>query len=108
MKKTYLFEIGLEEMPANVITDLEYQLKSGTQHFLDSAQLSYDYLESFSTPRRLAIRINGLSNKQDDRTEIIKGPAKKIAQDSEGNWTKAAIGFSKGQQSSVDDIIFLS
>src|SRR5699024_11630425 len=40
-----------------------------------------------------------------DETLTVRGPAQKIAQDEEGNWTKAAIGFSKGQGGSVDDLI---
>lgn len=106
MTHTYLFEIGLEEMPAQMILGLEQQLQAKTEAFLVETRLGYETVETFSTPRRLAIRINGLAERQEDQLEIVKGPAKKIAQDNEGNWTKAAIGFSKGQGVEVDDIIF--
>jgi len=106
MTHTYLFEIGLEEMPAQMILGLEQQLKAKTESFLAEVRLAYETIETFSTPRRLAVRINGLAERQEDQLEVIKGPAKKIAQDHEGNWTKAAIGFSKGQGVEVDDIIF--
>lgn len=106
MTHTYLFEIGLEEMPAQMILGLEQQLQAKTESFLAEVRLAYETIETFSTPRRLAVRINGLAERQEDQLEVIKGPAKKIAQDPEGNWTKAAIGFSKGQGVEVDDIIF--
>lgn len=106
MTHTYLFEIGLEEMPAQMILGLEQQLKAKTESFLAEVRLAYETIETFSTPRRLAVRINGLAERQEDQLEVIKGPTKKIAQDHEGNWTKAAIGFSKGQGVEVDDIIF--
>lgn len=106
MTHTYLFEIGLEEMPAQMILGLEQQLQAKTELFLAEVRLAYETIETFSTPRRLAVRINGLAERQEDQLEVIKGPAKKNAQDHEGNWTKAAIGFSKGQGVEVDDIVF--
>lgn len=106
MTHTYLFEIGLEEMPAQMILGLEQQLQAKTELFLAEVRLAYETIETFSTPRRLAVRINGLAERQEDQLEVIKGPAKKIAQDHEGKWTKAAIGFSKGQGVEVDDIVF--
>ncbi|CAM2760242.1 glycine--tRNA ligase subunit beta [Dolosigranulum pigrum] len=106
MTHTYLFEIGLEEMPAQMILGLEQQLQAKTELFLAEVRLAYETIETFSTPRRLAVRINGLAERQEDQLEVIKGPAKKIAQDHEGNWTEAAIGFSKGQGVEVDDIVF--
>ncbi|WP_079708473.1 glycine--tRNA ligase subunit beta [Paraliobacillus ryukyuensis] len=101
-----LFEIGLEEMPARFLSDAEVQLKQKTQHWLTSIRLPYESVKTYVTPRRLAVVIEGLANKQLDQEEEAKGPAKKIAVDEEGNWSKAAIGFSKGQGKSVDDIYF--
>jgi len=106
MTHTYLLEIGLEEMPANVILDASNQLKNRVSEFLKRERLAFDSINTFSTPRRLAVKINGLAEGQPDKKETIKGPAKKIAIDDEGNWTKAAIGFSKGQGASPDDIVF--
>ncbi|MCI4139493.1 glycine--tRNA ligase subunit beta, partial [Bacillus vallismortis] len=58
----------------------------------------------FNTPRRLAVFVKDVAEKQDDITEEAKGPAKKIALDADGNWTKAALGFSKGQGADVNDL----
>ncbi|VDG20528.1 glycine-tRNA ligase, beta chain [Lactobacillus plantarum JDM1] [Lactiplantibacillus mudanjiangensis] len=106
MAKTYLLEIGLEEMPAHVVTPSILQLKERVTAFLKEQRLDFDQINLFSTPRRLAIQIEGLADKQADVKKEVRGPAKKIAQDADGNWTKAAIGFSKGQGASTDDIVF--
>lgn len=50
--------------------------------------------------------VEDLAEKQDDIDEVKKGPAKKIAQDADGNWTKAAQGFARGQGITTDDIYF--
>ena len=106
MAHSYLLEIGLEEIPAHVVTPSIQQLAQKVAKFLKGNRLSYDSIEQFSTPRRLAIRINGLGDRQPDIEEDAKGPARKIAQDADGNWTKAAIGFTKGQGLTVYDITF--
>ncbi|MFB1050787.1 glycine--tRNA ligase subunit beta [Paraliobacillus sp. JSM ZJ581] len=101
-----LFEIGLEEMPARFLTDTEKQLEQKTIDWLKSIRLPYEKITTFVTPRRLAVVIEGLATKQSDQSEKVKGPAKSIALDQEGNWSKAAIGFTKGQKRSVADIYF--
>lgn len=106
MTHNYLLEIGLEEIPAHVVTPSIKQLVQKVTAFLNENHLKYDKIDHFSTPRRLAIRINGLSDQQPDVEEDAKGPARKIAQDADGNWTKAAIGFTRGQGVTVEDITF--
>lgn len=99
-----LFEIGVEELPARFIDDAVKQLLEKTEHWLNDQRLTYDTVEPFATPRRLAILIKDIAGDQLPLAEEVRGPAKVIAQDEAGNWTKAAIGFTKGQQMSVDDI----
>lgn len=106
MAHTFLLEIGLEEMPAHVVTPAVRQLQKRVADYLKDERVSYDAIQPFSTPRRLALEITGLADKQDDISESVKGPAKKIAQDADGNWTKPAIGFTKGQGLTPDDIVF--
>lgn len=74
--------------------------------FLADNRLTFEDIEVFSTPRRLAVRVKGLADKQSDLEEDFKGPAKKIALDADGNFTKAAEGFVRGKGLSVDDITF--
>ncbi|WP_258115413.1 glycine--tRNA ligase subunit beta [Levilactobacillus yiduensis] len=106
MAHTFLLEIGLEEMPAHVVTPAIKQLVKRTADYLKEQRIEYADIKPFSTPRRLAIQITGLADKQADISESVKGPAKKIAQDADGNWTKAAIGFTRGQGLTPDDITF--
>lgn len=106
MANTYLLEVGVEEMPAHVVTPSIQQLHQRVAKYLKEQRIDYEKIQEFATPRRLALLIDGLSDKQPDIDESVKGPAKKIAQDQDGNWTKAAIGFTRGQGATVDEIEF--
>lgn len=106
MANSYLLEVGVEEMPAHVVTPSIKQLHQRVADYLKEERISFDEIQEFATPRRLALLIRGLADKQPDVDETVKGPAKKIAQDSDGNWTKAAVGFTRGQGATVDDIEF--
>lgn len=97
MTKNLLVELGLEEMPAYVVKPAMKQLREKMAAFLDSSRLNYERIETFSTPRRLAVRVIELADKQGDLTEDFKGPAKKIALDADGQFTKAAEGFVRGK-----------
>ena len=120
--KTLLIELGLEEMPAYIVTPAMNQLRDKVLSFLkenrllpdywDSADLiardagEEGYAKSFSTPRRLALRVQLVLDQQTDLTEAFKGPAKKIALDADGNFTKAAEGFVRGKGLTTADIVF--
>ena len=106
MAKDYLFEIGTEEMPAHVVGRSVKQLAEKTSKFLRENGLKFKSIKTFSTPRRLTILVEQLSEKQADIDEIKKGPAKKIALDQDKNWTRAAQGFARGQGMTTDDIYF--
>ncbi|EHQ9023925.1 TPA: glycine--tRNA ligase subunit beta [Enterococcus faecalis] len=106
MAKDLLLEIGLEEMPAHVVTPSRIQLEEKVIKFLDEHHLDYETVQSFATPRRLAVKVTAIPEKQADVEEEVKGPAKKIALDAEGNWSKAAQGFVRGQGVTTKDIVF--
>lgn len=106
MAKDFLLEIGLEEMPAHVVTPSVEQLEKNMAQFLDDNRLNYESIQPYSTPRRLALKITGLAESQTNIEEEVKGPAKKIALDAEGNWSKAAQGFVRGQGVTTEDITF--
>lgn len=105
-KANFLLEIGLEEMPARFVTNSMNQLGEKVESWLQEHRLSYEKVKNFSTPRRLAVFIEGLADKQDNIEEEAKGPSRKIAVDGGGNWTKAATGFARGQGVDVDDLYF--
>lgn len=104
MTNHVLFEIGLEELPARFIDDAEKQLYEKTTNWLTDLRINYQSVRSFSTPRRLAVLIEGVAEQQETVQEEVRGPSEKIAKDAEGNWSKAAIGFTKGQGKTTDDI----
>ena len=106
MAKNLLVELGLEELPAYVVTSSEKQLGDRMAAFLKEKRLSFEGIQTFSTPRRLAVRVLGLADAQTDLTEDFKGPSKKIALDADGNFTKAAQGFVRGKGLTTDDIEF--
>ena len=80
-------------MPAQMILPAVEQLKSFVQKTCENHRLSFNELRTFSTPRRLAVQIKGLPEKQEDRSVELKGPPAAIAKDKDNNWTKAALGF---------------
>lgn len=106
MANNLLLEIGLEEMPAHVVTPSRLQLEEKVLKFMDEHNLGYESVQTYSTPRRLAIYITNIPERQEDTQEEVKGPAKKIAQDDAGNWSKAAEGFVRGQGLTTDAITF--
>lgn len=105
-KHDLLLEIGLEELPARYVTGSMDQLAEKMEKWLDEKAIEYGSIKMYSTPRRLAALITDVADAQKDIHEEAKGPAKKIAQDENGNWTKAAIGFTKGQGVTPEDIYF--
>jgi glycyl-tRNA synthetase beta chain len=105
-KKDILLEIGLEELPARFVTNSMNQLADKVRLWLEGKKINYGELKAFSTPRRLTILVLDVDEAQPDVHEEAKGPAKKIAQNEEGEWSKAAIGFCRGQGMTVDDIYF--
>ncbi|APH04348.1 glycine--tRNA ligase subunit beta [Bacillus weihaiensis] len=105
-KKDLLLEIGLEEIPAQYVTPSINQLQAKLTNWLEEKKLSFGDVKMYSTPRRLAILVKDVAEKQPDLEEEAKGPAKKIAMTESGEWSKAAIGFTRGQGATVEDIYF--
>jgi glycyl-tRNA synthetase beta chain len=99
-----LIEVGIEELPARFIDDAEEQLKTKTLHWLHEKRITYEMIQTYATPRRLAILIEEIATEQLTKTEEVRGPQLSIAKDVQGNWTRAAIGFTKGQGKTLDDL----
>lgn len=101
---TILFELGSEELPPKSLKPLRDSLKSSVESQLKEADISFDRLKAFAAPRRLAIQIEGIADKQPDRSEQKRGPAVKAAYDAEGNPTRAAEGFARGLGIDVSEL----
>ena len=105
---TILFELGTEELPPKNLRQLRDALNDNVSQALAEANISFDNIKSYAAPRRLALQIHGISNKQPDRVEQKRGPAVKSAFDSDGNPTKAAQGFAQGLGIDVNDLIIIN
>lgn len=107
MTKSYLLEIGVEELPAKYVKDTLKQLNDKFSSTLENERLNFDAIKVYSTPRRLTTIITGLEEGQEDLSEDVKGPSKKISFDEDGNPSKALLGFMRGQNVDLNDIFTL-
>ena len=99
---TCLLEMGLEEVPAQMIQPAAEQLRQCALQFCKNHQLGEVQVRSYSTPRRLALVLETLPDQQPNRTKELKGPPLAIAQTPEGEWTKAAEGFARKHGNALD------
>lgn len=99
-----LLEIGLEEVPAKFMPPALAELKQMAETQLNEQRISYDEVVTYGTPRRIALVVKNIADKQQDLEEEAKGPAVKAAYDADGNPTKAAMGFARGQGVDVADL----
>ena len=106
MNNYLLFEIGVEELPARFVSSTLDQIKNNLTKLFNEKRISFDNIQSFGTPRRLTFVVEGISEKQSDLEEEVKGPAKKIALDENGNFTKPALGFMKSKGLKEEDVVF--
>jgi glycyl-tRNA synthetase beta chain len=104
MSRTLFLEIGTEEMPARFVAGACEQLKEKVEKWLQNNRISYGEVQGFETPRRFAVMVKDVNEQQEDINEELRGPAKKIAVDENGAWTKAALGFARGKGLSPDDL----
>lgn len=93
---TFLLEVGTEELPASFVDDALQQWRSRIPQSLSEAALTPEAVEYYGTPRRLAVLVRGLPDRQPDQTEEVKGPPAQAAF-KDGQPTKAAIGFAQKQ-----------
>lgn len=89
----YLLEIGTEEMPYKFMGQGIEQLKSGFEKFFEDNKIKFKSVDVYATPRRFAVIVSDLQDKQPDEEKVIKGPPKKVAYDENGNLSQAGKGF---------------
>lgn len=104
MVNDFLFELGCEELPSGAVEPLSLALKQSMLAALEKAKVSFVSLQAFATPRRLAILIKGLPTEVIGQATQRRGPALAAAYDSEGNPSKALIGFAKSCGVSIDQL----
>ena len=91
-------------MPAQMILPAVEQLKSLAQKTCEKHRLNFNDLKTYSSPRRLAIELSGLPDKENDRKVELKGPPLSVAKDADKNWTKAAEGFARKNNISIQSL----
>lgn len=103
--KNLLLEIGTEEIPAHAMPQILNQLKELAEKNLKESRINFGETFTFGTPRRLALFVKDVADSQADVEEEKRGPSVKIAIDAEGKYTKAAVGFARGQKINPEDLI---
>ena len=100
--KNFLVEIGTEELPPKALKTLATSFADNVEAELNQAGLSFDKIEWFAAPRRLAVKVLNLSTQQPSKEIEKRGPAVSAAFDAEGKPTKAAEGWARGCGITVD------
>jgi glycyl-tRNA synthetase beta chain len=95
-QRDFLVEIGTEELPPKSLLALAEAFAAGVGKGLDEAGLTHGAVERYATPRRLAVRVRRLAERQPDRAVERRGPPVKAAFDAQGAPTQAALAFAKG------------
>jgi glycyl-tRNA synthetase beta chain len=99
----FLLEVGFEEMPAGWLSNVTEQFRRGFEDAASHEHLQPSGVAGFSTPRRLVLRAEVLG-RQPDREEQVWGPPLRIAKDATGQWTKAAVGFARKNETTVESL----
>ncbi|MWP46805.1 glycine--tRNA ligase subunit beta [Gilliamella sp. Pas-s27] len=102
MQKTFLVEIGTEELPPKSLRTLAESFAANFIDQLDNANLEHGEVLWYASPRRLALKVLNLSDTQPDSQIVKRGPAVSAAFDANGNATKAAEGWARGCGITVD------
>jgi len=92
-----LLEIGLEEVPSRFMSVLLADIREKAGKELESLRLSSRSIQTFGTPRRLVLYLEGLPHKQEDLQKEVRGPQRAAAYNGNGNPTPALLGFAKSQ-----------
>jgi glycyl-tRNA synthetase beta chain len=103
-KRDFLFELGTEELPPKSLFTLARALAEGIEKGLAAAALAHGAIEWFATPRRLAVRVPAMADRQPDQEIKRQGPAIANAFDAAGQPTKAAAGFAAACGVSVEQL----
>ncbi|CAG18510.1 glycine--tRNA ligase subunit beta [Photobacterium profundum] len=101
-ERNFLIELGTEELPPKALRTLAEAFSSNFEAELKTAALVHQGIEWFATPRRLALKVTALATGQADSVVEKRGPAISAAFDAEGNPTKAAQGWARGNGITVE------
>ncbi len=103
-KRDFLVEIGSEELPPKSLFAMAAAFADGITRELSNASISHGAVQWFATPRRMAVRINAVTDRQPDQRITRLGPAIAQAFDPSGQPTKAALGFAASCGTQVESL----
>lgn len=106
LTRDLLLEIGCEEIPSRFISGAVEQLKESVATLLGEQRLGYSNIDAWGTPRRLALLVSQLEQKQADLQDKVKGPPRNRAYDQAGNPTPALLGFLRSQDIAAEQVQF--
>ncbi|MDP2557200.1 glycine--tRNA ligase subunit beta [Photobacterium damselae subsp. piscicida] len=101
-ERNFLIELGTEELPPKALRTLAEAFAANFEAELKAADLAHNGIEWFAAPRRLALKVNALAENQPDKIVEKRGPAIASAFDADGNPTKAAQGWARGNGITVE------
>jgi len=102
--ESLLLEVGCEELPAGFIAPALRQLESLARESLGAARIRFASVRALATPRRLALLVEGIADRQEPQTRELTGPAVRVAFDADGRPTNAARGFAKSAGIEVEKL----
>jgi len=102
MAKEFLIELGTEELPPTQLRTLAESFASNFEAELKAAELNHEGVKWYAAPRRLALKVAALAESQSDKVVEKRGPAISVAFDEDGNATKAAQGWARGNGITVE------
>jgi len=103
-ERRLLFEIGTEELPPAEVTRSAEAVRKALAEKLAASRLGHGEITTYGTPRRIIAFVDDVQPSEPDAGRVVRGPRKSVAFDAEGNITKAAAGFARGQGVDVADL----
>ncbi len=104
MSKDFLLELGTEELPPKALAKLLSAFKNSIKSSLEKERLEFSSIESFASPRRMALIVKDLAELTPTKEVVAWGPPAKIAFDGEGNPSKAANAFAQKNGIAIEEL----
>ena len=100
-----LLEIGLEELPHRDVVRATELVRAAVEGVLDDTSLDHGPVVVKATPRRVVVTVDAIAAAEADTTRTVRGPKVAAARDADGEPTKALLGFLRGQQAELSDVV---
>lgn len=104
MAKDLFIEIGTEEIPAEFLNKTLRDMEELIRKELTGSRIPFGAIRTLATPRRLVVLVGKVAEKQEEQVIEKLGPARRVSFDEQGNPTKAALGFAKGQGLDISEL----